>query len=118
MDPALMTAWATVVIAGITGVVGAVTCLLIWRGIMSMDRPTAERAATRKAATEADERRHAEAMTALNAQSQAMQEQGAALREQTGIAKEQAGLLREATRSLAAQTRSLETLLQRTAPAE
>ena len=111
MDPALMTAWATVAIAGITGVVGAITCLLIWRGIMSMDRSTAERAAARKAASEADERRHAEAMTALNAQSTAMQEQSSALREQTG-------LLREATRSLAAQTRSLETLLQRTAPAE
>ena len=118
MDPALMTAWATVAIAAITGVVGTVTCLLIWRGITSMDRSTAERAAARKAASDADERRHAEAMTALNAQSRAMEEQNSALREQTGLLREQAGLLGEATRSLAAQTRSLETLLQRMAPAD
>ena len=118
MDPALMTAWATVSIAANIGVFGAVACLLIWRGITSMDRSTAERATACKAASEADKRRHAKAMAALNAQSRAMQEQSSALREQTGLLREQASLLGEATRSLAAQTRSLETLLQRTAPVE
>jgi len=104
MDPALMTAWATVSIAAITGVVGAVTCLLIWRGIKSMDRSTTERAAARKASSEADERRHAEAMAAIDGQRLAIEAQGRAL-ERQGQALETQGL-------------ALQALLQRTAPAE
>ena len=111
MDPALMAAWATVAIAGITGVVGAVTCLLIWRGIMSMDRSTAERAAARKAASEADERRHAEAMAAIDAQRRAIEAQGQAL-ERQGQALERQGS------ALERQGLVLQALLQRMAPAE
>ena len=68
-DPALVTAWATVAIAAVTGVGAAATCFLIWRGIVEMrrssDQRAADRAEARKAreeAREADLRRHKEAM--------------------------------------------------------
>ena len=83
MDPALITAWATVAIAASTIVVGSATCFLIWRGLKAMDRSSDERARDRRAAAEelktwreadirrheeareADVRRHEEAMAAL-----------------------------------------------------
>ena len=72
MDPALMTAWATVAIAASTVVVGGGTCFLIWRGLKAMDRSSDERARDRwvaadelKAWREADIRRHEKAMAAL-----------------------------------------------------
>ena len=83
MDPALITAWATVAIAAPTIVVGSATCFLIWRGLKAMDRSSDERARDRRAAAEelktwreadirrheeareADVRRHEEAMAAL-----------------------------------------------------
>ena len=81
MDPALITAWATVAIAASTIVVGSATCFLIWRGLKAMDRSSDERAHDRRAAAddlkawrddlkawrEADIRRHEETMTALRA---------------------------------------------------
>ena len=74
MDPALITAWATVAIAASTIVVGSATCFLIWRGLKAMDRSSDERARDRRAAAddlkawrEADIRRHEETMTALRA---------------------------------------------------
>ena len=90
MDPALITAWATVAIAASTIVVGSAACFLIWRGLKAMDRSSDERARDRRAAAEelktwrddmkawreadirrhdeareADVRRHEEAMAAL-----------------------------------------------------
>ena len=83
MDPALITAWATVAIAASTIFVGSATCFLIWRGLKAMDRSSDERARDRRAAAEelktwreadirrheeareADVRRHEEAMAAL-----------------------------------------------------
>ncbi|MYE01057.1 MAG: hypothetical protein F4Y03_07210 [Alphaproteobacteria bacterium] len=81
MDPALITAWATVAIAASTVIVGGATCFLIWRGLKAMDRSSDERAHDRRAAAddlkawrddlkawrEADTRRHEESMTALRA---------------------------------------------------
>ncbi len=75
MDPALITAWATVAIAA-SAVVGDVTCFLIWRGLRAMDCSSDERARDRKVAAkelrawrddmkawgEAGIRRHEEAM--------------------------------------------------------
>ncbi len=90
MDPALITAWATVAIAASTVIVGGATCFLIWRGLKAMDRSSDERARDRRVAAdelkawrddqkdwreadirrheearEADIRRHEEAMAAL-----------------------------------------------------
>ena len=88
MDPALITAWATVAIAASTVIVGGATCFLIWRGLKAMDRSSDDRARDRRAAAdelkawrddmktwrddqkawrEADVRRHEESMTALRA---------------------------------------------------
>ena len=64
-DPALITAWATVAIAGATTAVGAITCYLIWRGINAMEHSSNERAQARIEARDEDLRRHNEAMTAL-----------------------------------------------------
>ncbi len=74
MDPVLMTAWATVVIAGatvMTVVIGSATCLLVWRGIGEMRRSSDERARDRQEAArrleewrDADIRRHKEVMQA------------------------------------------------------
>ena len=64
-DPALVTTWATVAIAIVTGGGAAATCFLIWRGIMEMRRSWEERAKDRREAREADLRRHGEAMTVL-----------------------------------------------------
>ncbi len=47
MDPALITAWATVAVAA-SAVVGDVTCFLIWRGLRAMDCSSDERARDRK----------------------------------------------------------------------
>ncbi len=66
-DAALITAWATVTIAVVTGGGAAATCFLIWRGIVEMRRSSNERAKDRKEAREADLRRHDEAMEALRA---------------------------------------------------
>lgn len=66
-DAALVTAWAPVAIAIVTGGGAAATCFLIWRGIMEMRRSSEERARDRREAREADLRRHEEAMTALRA---------------------------------------------------
>lgn len=73
-NPALITAWATVAIALVTGLGAAATCFLIWRGLLEMRRSSDQRAQDRKAAAEelktwrdADLRRHDEAMTALRA---------------------------------------------------
>ena len=52
MDPALITAWATVAIAASTVVVGGITCFLIWRGLKAMDRSSDERARDRRAAAD------------------------------------------------------------------
>ncbi len=52
MDPAFITAWATVAIAASTVVVGGATCFLIWRGLKAMDRSSDERARDRRAAAE------------------------------------------------------------------
>ena len=52
MDPALITAWATVTIAASTVVVGGLTCFLIWRGLKAMDRSSDERARDRRVAAE------------------------------------------------------------------
>ena len=92
MDPALITAWATVAIAAATILVGGATCFLIWCGLKAMDRSSDERARDRRVAAdelkarredmkawreadtrrheearEADIRRHEEAMAALRA---------------------------------------------------
>ncbi|MCY4502869.1 MAG: hypothetical protein OXE57_15060 [Alphaproteobacteria bacterium] len=64
-NPALITAWATVAIALVTGLGAAATCFLIWRGLLEMRRSSKERAKDRREAREADLRRHEEAMTAL-----------------------------------------------------
>ncbi len=68
-NPALITAWATVAIAIVTGLGAAATCFLIWRGLLEMRRSSDQRAEDRKAAAEelktwrdADLRRHNEAM--------------------------------------------------------
>ena len=68
MDPALITAWATVAIAGSTVPVGGAACFLIWRGIREMRRSSDERALARETAAaelaewrDADIRRHEEA---------------------------------------------------------
>ena len=68
MDPALITAWATVAIAGSTVLVGGATCFLIWRGIRGMHRSSDERTRARETAAaelaewrDADIRRHEEA---------------------------------------------------------
>ena len=66
-DAALITAWATVAIAFVTGGGAAATCFLIWRGILEMRRSSTERAKDREEAREADLRRHDEAMAALRA---------------------------------------------------
>ena len=69
MDPALITAWATVAIAASTVIVGGAICFLIWRGIREMRRSSDERAPARETAAaelvewrDADMRRHEEAM--------------------------------------------------------
>ena len=74
MDPALITAWATVAIAGSTVLVGGATCFLIWRGIREMRRSSDERTRARETAAaefaewrDADIRRHEEAMATLRA---------------------------------------------------
>ncbi len=61
-NPALITAWATVAIALVTGLGAAATCFLIWRGILEMRRSSNERAEDRREARDADLRRHDEAM--------------------------------------------------------
>ncbi len=61
-NPALITAWATVAIALVTGLGAAATCFLIWRGILEMRRSSNERAEDRREAHDADLRRHNEAM--------------------------------------------------------
>ncbi len=66
-NPDLITAWATVAIALVTGLGAAATCFLIWRGILEMRRSSNERAEDRREARDADLRRHDEAMTALRA---------------------------------------------------
>ena len=66
-NPALITGWATVAIALVTGLGAAATCFLIWRGILEMRRSSNERAKDRREARDADLRRHDEAMTALRA---------------------------------------------------
>ncbi len=58
MSPAELAAWATVAIAVFIGGVGATTCFLVWHGIREMRRSSDERARDRKAAEEADIRRH------------------------------------------------------------
>ena len=118
MDPALMTAWATVAIAANIGVFGAVTCTLIWRGIKSMDRSTTERAAARKAMSEADERRHAEAMAAIDAQRLAIEAQNHALERQGQALERQGQALERQGSALETQGLALQALLQRMAPAE
>ena len=85
MDPALITAWATVAIAASTVVVGGAICFPIWRGLKAMDRSSDECARDRRADAdplkawreadirrheenrEADIHRHEEAMAALRA---------------------------------------------------
>jgi len=71
MDPALITAWATVAIAASTVVVGGATCFLIWRGIREMRRSSDERTRARETAAaqlaewrDADIRRHEETQSA------------------------------------------------------
>ena len=84
-DPALITAWATVAIALVTGGGAAATCFLIWRGLKAMDRSSDQRKQDRDAALdearkdraearrereearEADLRRHDETLEALRA---------------------------------------------------
>ena len=61
-NPALITAWATVAIALVTGLGAAATCFLIWRGILEMRRSSNERAEDRREARDADLRRHDETM--------------------------------------------------------
>ena len=63
-DAALVTAWATVAIALVTGLGALATCLLIWRGLVEMRRSSDQRAKDRREAREADLRRHDEAMKA------------------------------------------------------
>ena len=74
MDPALITAWATVAIAGSTVLVGGAACFLIWRGIRGMHWSSDERTRAREAAAaelagwrDADIRWHEEAMATLRA---------------------------------------------------
>lgn len=78
-DPALVTAWATVAIAAVTGVGAAATCFLIWRGIVEMRHSSDQRAADRAEALkaredtrEADLRRHDEAMAKHDATLEAL----------------------------------------------
>lgn len=71
-DPALVTAWATVAIAIVTGGGAAATCFLIWRGILEMRRSSDQRAADREEAREADLRRHDEAMAKHDATLEAL----------------------------------------------
>ena len=71
-DPALVTAWATVAIALVTGGGAAATCFLIWRGILEMRRSSEQRAADREEAREADLRRHDEAMAKHDATLEAL----------------------------------------------
>ena len=59
MDPALITAWATVANAGSTMLVGGAACFLTWRGIGEMHR--------HEEAQAIDIRRHEEAMATLRA---------------------------------------------------
>ena len=66
-DAALVTAWATVAIALVTGSGALAACLLIWRGLVEMRRASDQRAKDRREGREADLRRHDEAMTALRA---------------------------------------------------
>ena len=66
-DAALVTAWATVTIALVTGSGALAACLLIWRGLVEMRRSSDQRAKDRREAREADLRRHDEAMTVLRA---------------------------------------------------
>ena len=72
MDPALITAWATVANAGSTMLVGGAACFLIWRGIGEMHRSSDERARETAAAElaewrDANIRRHEEVMATLRA---------------------------------------------------
>ena len=74
MDPALITAWATVAISGSTVLVGGASCFLIWRGIREMRRSSNERTRPRGTVAaelaewrDADIRRHDEAMATLRA---------------------------------------------------
>ena len=74
-DPSLITAWATVAIAGVTAAVGGVTCYLIWRGIREMGRSSNQRAEDRREAREEDLRRHQEVMDeGLRRHNQVMQD--------------------------------------------
>ena len=82
-------AWAAVVAAVAAAIVGPAQCLLIWKGLRLMEGSNRERAVALEQQREADERRHAEAMAALEAQS----------------------------RALKTQSRALEALIERTAPA-
>ena len=100
MDPALITAWATVAIAASMIVVGGMTCFLIWRGVREMRRSSDERASARETAgaelaewRDADIRRHEEAMATMR-----------------GLHEESRGLHEETMTALRA-------LIERTAPA-
>ena len=66
-SPPLITAWAIIAIALVTGFGATATCFLIWRGLVEMRRSSNERAKDRREAREADLRRHDETMTALRA---------------------------------------------------
>ena len=82
----------------------------IWYGIRAMVRANGERAVILDQQREADERRHAQAMAALNELIRAGQRQGEAL-ERQGIALERQGI------ALERQTAALDELLRRPAPA-
>ena len=79
MSPAELTAWATVAIAVFTGGVGVTTCFLVWHGIREMRKSSDERAQDRKAFSEAEQRRHEEAMESIRAQSRVLETQSRAL---------------------------------------
>ncbi len=93
MDPALITAWATVAIAGSTVLVGGATGFLIWRGIRGMRQSSDERIRARETAAvelaewrDADIRRHDDAMATLRALHSASMTALRALIERTGPA--------------------------------
>ncbi len=110
----LVIAAASAVATFASAAAAIVAAIGIWHGIRAMIRANDERGQQHREALkqqrEADDKRHTEAMAALNELIQAGQRQGAAL-ERQGIALERQGI------ALERQGAALDELLRRTAPA-
>ncbi len=119
---------ASLVIAFANATAATVAAVGIWHGIRAMVRANKERAVILDQQREADERRHAETMTALDelirdgrrqheATMTALQHQAAALDELIRAGQRQAVALDELIRAGQRQTAALDELLRRPASA-